>query len=67
MRNFGRYLQEAVMAVDFGDPMIKEHSPKVMPQLVANLQTQVATNPNSTLIRKLRLFLLAVQPLAQTG
>ena len=59
MRNFGRYLQEAVMAVDFGDPMIKEHSPKVMPQLVANLQTQV--------IRKLRLFLLAVQPLAQTG
>ncbi|XP_057374740.1 enhancer of mRNA-decapping protein 4-like isoform X1 [Daphnia carinata] len=59
------YLQEAVMAVDFRDPMIKEHSPKVMPQLVANLQAQVASNPSGPLQRQLRLLLRCAVPLAK--
>ena len=55
------------MSVNFRDPLVKEHSPKVMPQLVANLQAQVGiNNQNSSLTRKLRFFLLAVQSLAQT-
>lgn len=60
-----RYLQEAVMAVDFRDPTIREHSPKVMPLLVSQLQAQVNNHPSSPLTRQLRLLLLAAQPLAK--
>ncbi|KAK4023828.1 hypothetical protein OUZ56_009226 [Daphnia magna] len=59
------YLQEAVMAVNFRDPQIKEHAPKVMPQLVANLQAQIANNPSGPLQRQLRLLLRCAVPLTK--
>ena len=53
------------MAVDFRDPIIREHAPKVIPLLMSQLQSQINNNPGGPLTRQLRLLLLAAQPLAK--
>ncbi|XP_046460109.1 enhancer of mRNA-decapping protein 4-like isoform X4 [Daphnia pulex] len=58
------YLQEALLAVNTQDPQIKEHAPKVMPQLVVNLHAQLANNLSVTLQRQLRMLLRCAEPLA---
>ena len=51
------------MAVDFRDPVSKEHGPKIMGILVSQLQQEVAAHPAGPLTRQLRLLLLAAQRL----
>jgi hypothetical protein len=50
--------------VNTQDPQIKEHAPKVMPQLVENLHAQLANNLSVTLQRQLRMLLRCAEPLA---
>lgn len=53
------------MVVNFQDPQIKEHAPKVMPQLVVNLQAQLANNISGALQRQLRMLLHCALPLTK--
>lgn len=52
------------MAVDFRDPVSKEHGPKIMAILASKLQQEVAAHPSGPLTKQLRLLLLAAQPMA---
>ena len=58
------YLQEAILAVDFNDPVSKEHGPSVIAALVRQLQSQVVSHPvGGPLTRQLRMLLLTAQSL----
>uniref|UniRef100_A0A182QTQ4 Uncharacterized protein n=1 Tax=Anopheles farauti TaxID=69004 RepID=A0A182QTQ4_9DIPT len=56
-----KYLSDAIINLDFEDPITKEHSPKVMLELINNCQTFMAANPSSPLCTSLKMLIIAAQ------
>ncbi|XP_058056458.1 enhancer of mRNA-decapping protein 4 homolog [Anopheles bellator] len=56
-----KYLSDAIVSLDFQDPVTKEHSPKVMLELINNSQAFMSANPSSSLCTSLKMLVSAVQ------
>uniref|UniRef100_A0AAG5DC22 Enhancer of mRNA-decapping protein 4 WD40 repeat region domain-containing protein n=1 Tax=Anopheles atroparvus TaxID=41427 RepID=A0AAG5DC22_ANOAO len=56
-----KYLSDAIVNLDFHDPVTKEHSPKVMLELLTNCQAFMAANPTSSLCTSLKMVIIAIQ------
>ncbi|XP_053673254.1 enhancer of mRNA-decapping protein 4 homolog [Anopheles nili] len=56
-----KYLSDAIVSLDFKDPITKEHSPKVIMELITNCQTFLTTNPSSPLCTNLKMVVIAAQ------
>uniref|UniRef100_A0A182NTU0 Uncharacterized protein n=1 Tax=Anopheles dirus TaxID=7168 RepID=A0A182NTU0_9DIPT len=56
-----KYLSDAIVNLDIQDPITKEHSPKVMLELINNCQSFMAANPSSSLCTSLKMLVIAAQ------
>uniref|UniRef100_A0A182P8K7 Uncharacterized protein n=1 Tax=Anopheles epiroticus TaxID=199890 RepID=A0A182P8K7_9DIPT len=56
-----KYLSDAIVNLDFQDPITKEHSPKVIKELVSNCHKFMAADPQNPLCTSLKMLVIAVQ------
>ncbi|XP_037957613.1 enhancer of mRNA-decapping protein 4 homolog isoform X2 [Teleopsis dalmanni] len=56
-----RYLAEAILSIDFRDAITREHAPKVLQELLRNIQMFIVNYPKSPLVSNVRLLLTTVQ------
>ncbi|XP_041776245.1 enhancer of mRNA-decapping protein 4 homolog isoform X3 [Anopheles merus] len=56
-----KYLSDAIVNLDFQDPITKEHSPKVIMELISNCQKFMAANPQNPLCTSLKMLVIAAQ------
>ncbi|XP_035905258.1 enhancer of mRNA-decapping protein 4 homolog isoform X3 [Anopheles stephensi] len=65
MANFNelkhKYLSDAIVSLDPQDPVTKEHSPKVMLELINNCQKFMTDNPSNPLCTSLKMLVIAAQ------
>ncbi|XP_061511619.1 enhancer of mRNA-decapping protein 4 homolog isoform X3 [Anopheles gambiae] len=56
-----KYLSDAIVNLDFQDPITKEHSPKVIMELISNCQKFMTANPQNPLCTSLKMLVIAAQ------
>ncbi|XP_050101628.1 enhancer of mRNA-decapping protein 4 homolog isoform X2 [Anopheles aquasalis] len=56
-----KYLSDAIVSLNFQDPITKEHSPKVMVELINNSLAFMEANPSNLLCTSLKMLVNAVQ------
>ncbi|XP_050076513.1 enhancer of mRNA-decapping protein 4 homolog [Anopheles maculipalpis] len=56
-----KYLSDAIVSLDPMDPVTKEHSPKVMLELIKNCQKFMSDNPSNPLCTSLKMLVIAAQ------
>ncbi|XP_053691608.1 enhancer of mRNA-decapping protein 4 homolog isoform X2 [Sabethes cyaneus] len=58
-----RYLSDAIVNLNFQDPITKEHTPKVMRELTQNCQNYLTANPSTPLATNIKMLMIAIQGL----
>ncbi|XP_052894324.1 enhancer of mRNA-decapping protein 4 homolog isoform X1 [Anopheles moucheti] len=56
-----KYLSDAIVSLDFQDPITKEHSPKVILELINNCQKFMTDNPSNPLCTGIKMLVIAAQ------
>ncbi|KAH8412358.1 hypothetical protein KR009_001463 [Drosophila setifemur] len=56
----GRYLNEALLAINMADPITREHAPKVLSELYRNCQLFIKNCPKSSQCSNVRLLMKAI-------
>ncbi|XP_031617309.1 enhancer of mRNA-decapping protein 4 homolog isoform X2 [Contarinia nasturtii] len=56
-----KYLSDAIINLNMRDQITKEHSPKVLKDLLSNCQIYLSANPHSPLSSNVRVLIMAVQ------
>lgn len=54
-------MSDAIVNLDFQDPITKEHSPKVIMELISNCQKFMTANPQNPLCTSLKMLVIAAQ------
>uniref|UniRef100_A0A182MCF8 Uncharacterized protein n=1 Tax=Anopheles culicifacies TaxID=139723 RepID=A0A182MCF8_9DIPT len=54
-----KYLSHAIVSLDIHDPITKEHSPKVIMELINNCQKFMADNPSNSLCTGIKVLVMA--------
>uniref|UniRef100_A0A182W6L3 Uncharacterized protein n=1 Tax=Anopheles minimus TaxID=112268 RepID=A0A182W6L3_9DIPT len=56
-----KYLSHAIVSLDIHDPITREHSPKVIMELINNCQKFMADNPSNSLCTGIKVLVMAAQ------
>ncbi|XP_049282104.1 enhancer of mRNA-decapping protein 4 homolog isoform X2 [Anopheles funestus] len=56
-----KYLSDAIVSLNFQDPITKEHSPKVIMELINNCQKFMSDNPSNPLCTGIKMLVIAAQ------
>lgn len=56
-----KYLSDAIINLNLRDSITKEHSPKVLKELLMNCQNYILANPAGSLSSSVRMLMMAVQ------
>lgn len=54
-------MNDAVLALDMSDPIIKEHAPKILRELLNTFQSYLAAHPNSPYNTNMKMMMYAAQ------
>lgn len=58
-----KYLSDAIVSLNFSDPITKEHAPKVLRELTQNCQSYLSANPSSPLGTSIKMLMIAIPAL----
>lgn len=62
-----KYLSEAILSLDFRDPITKDHGPKILKEVCEKCQQFLSNQPSSNLASNVKMILMAAKGIGQSS